>query len=379
MPSPDIQPYVGLELFDQDPQDIFDICVGEMRLAFPDWEPREGNVEVQLLDAISVAFAEVIFAINRLPDGIFEALLKFFGLTRDIGERPTVFLQFELGDELGSIIPAGTAVTLPLANEQGEVDFNTIEDLEILDGESIGVVEAQSSQYTAEANGIPANTLATIIDSLPSVDYVRTTTVVTDGRDPEDDSDYFSRGTQLLQRLTAALVLPYHFENYALEQPYVERAFGIDNYDPAGDPDNNGPTGANPGHMTVAVYGENELVSAPNKALLLDAMENTSYANLIVHLIDPVITTFNVNATIQANPSYDSAAVVANISIALRQFYNPMSWNWGSKVRLNELIALISNVEGVDFVQTMTTPNADINLTSVANLVTIGTINITVI
>lgn len=378
MASPDIQPYVGLELYDHDPQDIFDIAVQNLQFDFPDWEPREGNVEVQLLEAISVAFAEVIFAINRLPDGIFEALLKFFGLERDIGAPPTVTLKFELGDDLGSVIPAGTTVTIDLVDGQS-VDFSTDEELVVDEGFFDGTITATSSQYTSDANGTPINTLTTIVDSIASVDYVRTTTVVTGGIDPEEDEDFFTRGTQTLQRLTGALVLPYHFETFAVEQSYIERAYGIDNYNPTGDVGLDGPVGNDAGHMTIAVYGENETVSAPNKTLLLNAMGDLAYANLILHVIDPQITEFDVTATVQINSAYDQATVIAAIEAELRVFYNPMTWNWGSIVRVNELIALISNVEGVDYVTGMSAPASNITLTGVANLVRVDDVTITAV
>lgn len=378
MASPDIQPYVGLELFDLDPQDVFEIAVANLQFDFPDWEPREGNVEVQLLEAISVAFAEVIFAINRLPDGIFEALLKAFGLERNIGTPPTVDLLFQLGDDLGTVIPAGTTATLTLVDGT-EVDFQTDVELTIDEGDFDGVVSATSSQYTSDANGAPANTVLTIVDSIASVDFVKTNTVVTGGLDPEEDEEFFTRGTQTLQRLTSALVLPYHFETFAVEQEYVERAFGIDNYNPDSDLDLNGPVGNDAGHMTVAVYGENELVSAPNKSALLSAMDELAYANLILHVIDPQITEFDVVATVQVDSTYDHAQVISAIEAELRTFYSPMTWNWGGIIRLNELIALISNVEGVDFVTTMTTPNANITLTGVANLALVDNITITAV
>ena len=171
-------------------------------------------------------------------------------------------------------------------------------------------------------------------------------------------------------------MLPKHFTAAALEQEYVELATTLDNYDPSGDGDNNGPVGNDVGHVTVAVYGDNENVSAPNKALLQSYFDANSLVALTVHIIDPTINTINITATVVFEDGVDIVEVTGAITDVLTEYLSPENWNWTSLVRRNTLISLITNVPGVDFVQTLTAPASDVTLTGVAPLTTPGTITI---
>jgi uncharacterized phage protein gp47/JayE len=366
MASPDTTPYVDLTLFDKDPQDIFDAAIALLQIRLADWVPREANTEVLLLEALAQEVAELIFAANRIPDAVVETLLRLYGIERDAGAPPTVTLEFTMSGTVGYTVPIGTAVRLDLAGYESIV-FTTDVELTILAGVSTGTVTATGDRYTAEGNGVPAGTEVELLDSLTNVDQVDTFTEVTGGRDAEEDADYFERGSQRFARLTETLVLPAHFVSSAL-----------DAYNPAGDPDNNGPIGADGGHMTVAVYGDGAVVSAPNKTALETKMEEAAIASLDVHIIDPTITAVNVDVTVKALAGYDSAVVDANVVAALTAYLDPMQWGWGAVVRLYELVQVINSAEGVDYIVSFTTPVADTNLTGVAPLADLGTVAVTV-
>jgi hypothetical protein len=168
-------------------------------------------------------------------------------------------------------------------------------------------------------------------------------------------------------------VLPRHFEAYALEKTYVERAKALDNWDGSG-----GAPGDDPGHVTVAVYGNNVTVSGGNKTTLEAEMETLSLANLDVHVIDPTITTINVTATVRALPGYTQQEVEDNVVAALEAYLNPMTWNWDTDVWWTKLITVITNATGVDFNETLSTPAGNTALSGHATLVDSGTLTITV-
>lgn len=372
MPSPDASQYIDLTVYDLDQQDVFEKAETELLTNLPDWTPREGNIEVLLLEAMAGQMAEGIFAINRLPSGIMEALLQLYGIDRDTGSPPIANLTFTMVNTSGSTIPAGTEVELTLSGGLEPVIFTTNIDLVIAPGNSSGTVAATGDRFTADANNTPAATAVTLQDSLIYVDTV-TLTITTGGSDPEDDTDYFTRGTTRFSRLTETLVLPRHFQSYALEQTYVERATVLDNWDGSG-----GAPGDDPGHVTVAVYGNGSLVSGGNKTALQTAMDALSLANLTIHVIDPTITTINVTTTVKALPGFVSATVQANVVAALQAYLNPMTWEWSTTVWKNELITVVSTAEGVDYCVSMGTPASDTALSGYATLVTYGTLNVTV-
>ena len=75
----------------------------------------------------------------------------------------------------------------------------------------------------------------------------------------------------------------------------------------------------------------------------------------------------------------ETDAVRQGVIDALQNYLSPDNWPWDAVVRRNELIALIENVDGVDYLHAghPTVPAGDIELTGMAPLVTYGTLNIT--
>lgn len=365
-----------MDLVDRDPQDIYDIAAQYLKANFPELNLREGMMETVLIEAVALEVAESIFAINRLPDGMTEVLLQFFGITRDPGQPPVADISFSVAGTQGATIPAGSMFVLDTGTGMDPLLLATDAELVIPEGSSTGVISATATEYTDLYNGTPPGAFLTPQESLLYLNYATLASAVTEGRDPETDEVYLSRGVQSLQRVSTTLVTPNQFVSACLEQPFVGRAYGLDAYNPDNDPDGNGPVGTDGGYMTVAVYGDNEMVSADNKDILQAELDADAMANLFVKIIDPTITPIDVNVTVALEAGTNSADVVQAVTDALNVMLNPMNWQWGNIVRRSNLISLITNVDGVDYVDTLTSPATDITLTGVANLVDVGTITI---
>lgn len=372
MPSPDVRQYQDLTVYDRQPQDIFNAAKTALAVTLPNWIPLEGNTEVLLLEALSQEVAENTMAINRLPSGIAEILFRLFGLTRDSGLQPVVTLRFTMSNTLGYTIPAGTRARLTLPGGLLPVIFTTTTGLTIAPGNLTGDAAAVGSRFTVDANG-SAGTSLELLDAIIFVENVVLQTITTPGRAPEIDSDFFARALLRFTRLSDAYVLPKHFQAAALEQTYVKRALAIDNWDGTGS-----TPGTVGGHITVAVYGNGANVSSGDKTTLGNLLEANSIGNLSVHIVDPTINTVAVTVTVKALAGYASGTVQTSITSALNTYLNPMNWDWSGTVRRNELIALISNVAGVDYVTTLAVPAADVVLTGNAPLASAGTLTITV-
>lgn len=362
-------------MFDQDAQDIFDASLINLRENIPEWSPREGNIEVLLLEAIAQPVSELIFANNRLPAAMSEVIMAWYGIERDPGSEPKTNIRFTINMTDGLTIPANTAVSLDLeALGMDPIVFSTDVELVIEAGQNTGIVSATArGVYIADANGIPANTAMAVLDSIIYVDSAYTNIAVWDGSPPEEDIDWYTRGFQRLQRLTETLVLPHHFTAIALEQTYIERAFVVDNFDAVAP----GTPGAQLGFVSLYVYGNNEQVSTDDKADLLGKITPATHAGLIVRIAEPTLTEVDVEATVVLEPTADVGTTIIAVEQAVQDFLSPMTWDWGGVVRRNDLISLITNVPGVDFVDTLVTPAANITLTGAANLVTSGAVVIT--
>ena len=379
MPSPDLSQYFALDFYDIDPQSVIEAGMEHLQRVLPDLVLREGHIEQHLLEAIGEEVAESVFAINRLPDSIFEVLLQMLGVSRDIGSLPAVNIRFTVNRSDGCTIPEGTAVFVTLPGSLGTLTFTTTEDLILEAGETEGVVPALGSRYTADANGLPSPYHCELLDTIAYVDFVQTDSDIVGGRDAEDDEQFLSRGVQRLSRLSTTLVLPEHFTSAAIEELSVLRAFTLDNYNPANDADANGPVGNDAGHVTVAVYGANEFVSDEAKAALAASMVPRALSILKIHVIDAKIHNFDITAKIRIKDGADQAAVVTAVTEALHERYSTNEASWNETIRRNEIITLISQVTDVLYVESLTLPATDITLPGVATLPRANTISIEVL
>lgn len=372
-PSPDATPYVDLTLFDKDPQDIFADALVNLQTYLPEWEPREGHTEVMLMESMALEVAQLIFAVNRIPGAVLEVMLRLYGVTRDLGTFPTSTVTFTAIDTTGHSLPAGVRVAVPMPGGEDALVFATTAPLEIPAGQLTATADVMGTTATAAANGFPASTVIELLDAVTAVESVELGSAIGGGSGPEEDADWFARGVNRFARLTETLVLPPHFTAAALEDPLVQRAFTVDNYDPgtAGSP------GDHAGHVTVAVYGDGAPLTAPQKAVLEARFDEQSLAQLAVHVIDPTITEVDVTAEVVVLPGFASGAVTDAVEAALATYLSPATWGWSATVYRNELISLIDQVPGVSRVVNVTVPAGDQAIAGVAPLATLGAVTVT--
>ncbi len=369
MAAPDVTPYVDLTLTDVDAQTIADRALADAVSKFPEWQPREGNTEVALIEALALEVEEVTFAVNRLPGAVLEVLLRLYGLTRDAGAPATATVTFTLSDQLAHTIPAGTRLLLDLGPDSDGVELATDADLVIPAGVTTGAqrtTAVTATVNTVDGDGTVAGTALEVLDAVPYVDSAVLGSVLTGAREPEDGAAFLERGASRLQRLVTTLVLPEQFTAAALEEAYVGRAFTVDRYDPGQVP----PTGRN-GHVTVvASTTTGQPIAAGDKVTLETKLEAAALAALDVHIADPTITTVDVDVTVTRDGTRTAAQVQADTLAALDALLTPASWPFGSTVYRNELIALVDRVAGVDRVVTLTLNGgtADVTLTGVGPL-----------
>lgn len=371
-PALDVSGYVDLTLYDVDVTQLVERAIARAASTFPEWQPREGNVEVVLLEAFAVEVQELVYAINRLPAALTEVLLGLYQLERSPGVRPLADVTFTVQTAGPAVIPAGTSVAVALAGGLEPVVFRTIGDTAVPAGAATVTAPARGTRHTTDANGTPANSAAVLLDAVGFVNAVRLT-ITGAGTNPEDAAAFLDRGVQRLRRLSATLVRPEHYTAAALEVPGVQQALAVNNYDPAQTPPED-----RRGHVSVAVVGTGGAPLAADARLDLEnSLKAQGHAGVDVHVINPTVTTINVEATVTRIPGAAAADVRAAADAALRAYLNPDAWQFGRVLYRNELIALLDRVPGVDLV-TLTAPAVDVTLTGPAPLVTAGTLTVTV-
>lgn len=376
-PPPDLSAYVDLRVFDVTDQVMINTALAAAKLNLPGWIPREGNTEVVILESLALEMAEAIVAINRVPGAVVAALLLMAGVDRDFGAAPIATATFTLADTIGHTIPGGTRLYLTLDDGSNVVFLVEPPGLTVAPGNSSGTVSIIGDTFTDAANGITTGTALVLADPVPFVEHVQLATDVADGRSMETDNEWRDRGVARLSRLSDALVIPRHFEAAALERAEVTRAVAVDLWDGSG-----GAPGDDPGHITVAVLGENgAALSTGAKNEILADLEARSVAILIVHVIDVTIVTVPLTVEIHLLDGYDETATQDAVEDAVESYVDPMTWQWGGVIRRNEIISLVDRVDGVDYVGAVTINGVatDYTVSGAATLPKAGTITVTVI
>lgn len=123
-------------------------------------------------------------------------------------------------------------------------------------------------------------------------------------------------------------------------------------------------------------------------------LEANREVNFVINQLDPNYTVVTPAVTVKVATGYSNAVVDANITTALTNYFSPARWaidptvtdqtalqTWVEQttVYYNEVITLISNVEGVDRVTALTLNGVAGNLTLIgpAALTTLGVVTIT--
>lgn len=373
--SPDAIGLIDLTLLDLDAQELTDQAITDATSKLPEWVPREGHTEVVLLESQALITAELVYAVNRLPSAVLDALLTLYGLEPDPGTPATGSVTFTTSAATDVLVPAGTRLRLIYDNGDSSVDLLTDADLLIVAGAGEGTTAVTAVENTAAINGLTGD--LELVDSVVAIDTVALVAGMTGGTDPEDSAAYQARGANLFRRLVSTLVLPEHFTAAALEDPAVARATTLDLYNPdAG----SGAPGDHPGHVTVAASAPaGDPLTPEATTALVASLEEKAHAALEVHVIAPTITDVDVTTTITATAGAVAADVEAAVEQAITDYLDPDRWEWGGTVYRNELIALIDGVDGVDRVVDVTIPAGDVALAGVAPLARAGVITATVV
>lgn len=352
-------------------QDLVNTAIAHAQMALPEWQPRESNTEVVLLESLALIMGVEALALQVVPSHIVEQLMGLYGVIRHSGFLAEGRAQFQVAASAPlQIIPKGTRLRYTLEDTEETVDFLTVEAVEIATAETLyGSVAIEAEESGIEANGIPAGATLELVDLLTFVDEVKVSSTTTGGETDEDDESFNQRAAAILSRMNSTLVIPDNFTSAALSDPRVSRALTLDLYNPAGSPKS--PV---PGHITVALVGDDGMpLSAAIMAEIQDDLEYQALASLNVHVIAPTITTVNITCTVKLATGHLPATATQDITAGLKAWLDPNAWNWAPAIEQNAIIGKLYEFPSVSSVVSV---NATIPLPGDAPLPNLGTVTV---
>lgn len=231
MTSPDFRDYIDLTINDVQPDNIYQGSVTYARTALPEFTPRVGTVEDALLQAMAYVGGVMSGAINRLPNGLMEGMLRVLGFERSEATFATGAVIFTAIDDAGVTIPAGTQVVYREVTDSGTVNhvFSTDSSVTISSGNTQSASTAMTAVLAGQKPTISdGDTLliATATNRLLSAEFDGS---LTQGGASESDEDYFTRGRAYLASLNSSLATAEQLVNYILvDYADVHRAKVLD-------------------------------------------------------------------------------------------------------------------------------------------------------
>lgn len=378
---------------DSNPDDLVQEAYAYIKAHAPQWVENDANLDTWILQVLAQQASDLRVLATDVPDSIF----RYYGRTL-VGLPPveatpaTTTSTWVMRDTAGYTIPAGTTVSIR-STAGDEIPFQTVVDVVIFAGSTTAnnvVLQSVDPGTDKSALGT-AGTIVTLQDTLDFVSSITLVAATTGGHDPETDTDYLSRLTTYLGRLSRRPVLPEDFASlFAEADPAIARAVAIDGYNPSSGTFNN--------ERTVAVAGVDSNganLSAPVKAAGAALLAANREINFVVNVVDPSRTTINVTFTAKVVAGFDPATVELAAEAAVANYLSPANWGHDPRftdtgasrtwvetpvLRYFNVAQIIENVEGIDYIQSLLINGVgtDINLTTPAALTTPGTINGTV-
>ena len=353
---------------DRDPQATFDAMLASIEAALPTWDARNGALETVLLEAFATGAADLIYALNRLPGRIEEDILALYDVARYAGAAATGTAVITWDTSRTETVTAGLRFAVPDSDIELEVSATTTGT-----GSTLSV-PVRATEPGSEANRVPAGATLDVLDAIPFAVSVALSGALTGGADPETDAAYIERASTRLARVTSSLVVPDHFTALALENPAIKRANAYDLWDGVGT-----YPATDLGYVTVAVYGAQAQVPAPVRTALQAEMAERAASMITPVVIEANVDTINIAATVVALAGYDTSEVRDACEAAVRAFVNTDRWPWDASLVDTQLIDVLADVPGVDFVTSgSVTPSGTTTITTPAGLATAGTVTITV-
>jgi len=301
---------------------------------------------IAVLDALLYQAALLGERLNLLPYAALVAWINYLGLQKKGPVAATGAVRVSLAEAAPRdlLIPQGTR----FLDEDG-LGFLSSAEVIVHIGETSAEITCVAELKGAVGN-VAAHRIVALYQLLPFVRSVDNIESFAGGVDSELDSDALDRGRALLTHLWRA-VTPADYEALAISVPGIGRAKAID---AAG---------------IVRLYLLAEDGQAANQALIQDALrfiEPRRLQGVMLQALPALIVPVPVRARVRLLPGATLQTVQTLAQAALAQALSPRVWIWGRKVSIAELFATLEAVGGIDYVEELLIPQANLAIARLA-------------
>lgn len=359
---------------DVDVDDLIDRALERISDQITGWVPREGHLEVAVIEELARLVFETYGVAADVPDRIFSAYgRELQGIEQREGAPATGVVEFTATDDQGYNVPAGTVVAFRVTGDE-QVFFATDVTVTIQPGDTTASVSVTAQQDGQEGNALGPGPVE-IIDGLAFLDSAALLDTTAGGDEPETDAAYRDRLADELRLLAPRPILPDDFAVFARQTAGVHRALVLDLYDPA-----SGTFGNDRTVTLVPVTVDGTIPDGAVIGQLIADMESRREVNFVILTAEPDYSPVAIDFTIEPSADFtDQAAVDAAVE-AVEEWISPARWGGGEQsppvwdltptVRFLELAGLIANLEAVDTLVDLTINGDadDVELTGVAPL-----------
>ena len=171
MASPDITPYVDLTIYDPESQTIFLDSLEYALYALPEFAPREGSIELVLLQAMALQVREAALAINRVPGAVTEVLLKLLDVERQTGTKATGYAKFTGVSTTSFTVPVGTRLYYLENTNMAPLVLETTSALTVTHTKTISTVTQSATTITvvtSQMHGLTSGNTVSLSGLSPS-------------------------------------------------------------------------------------------------------------------------------------------------------------------------------------------------------------------
>lgn len=197
--------------------------------AMPGWKPREGNLEVLLVEQFAEMASEAATVAASVPLSIFEYYGSLVGINQNTGTKMVISTTWGLAAPAATdtLFPAGTIANIQYGNIYYQ--FASDSDLTITAGATAGTVTMTAVSAGVSYNSIIAGLFLQPLYYVANLSTIHIDSIVTAATDAESTETYVDRLANALTLYTPRPVVSNDFAGLASQVEGVGRAIAFDN------------------------------------------------------------------------------------------------------------------------------------------------------